>query len=39
MFREQFTEFAVGSRQLQNETSENWGSPYGDNWDLLWVGQ
>ncbi|KAL3420063.1 Procollagen galactosyltransferase 1 [Phlyctema vagabunda] len=38
MLKEQLVEFARGTRYLQNSTGLTF-SPYGDNWDVLWVGQ
>ena len=37
--REQMQAFAVGSRQLQGyQSSAETRSPYGDDWDVLWLG-
>ena len=37
--KSQLTDFAHGSRFLQNQTiQEKTHSPYGDGWDILWLG-
>lgn len=34
----QLSQFAVGAREITESPSVDGGSPYGDNWDLLWLG-
>ncbi|KAL8766536.1 MAG: hypothetical protein Q9194_006238 [Teloschistes cf. exilis] len=36
-FKEQLVDFATGARYVQGLTSKS-RSPYGDDWDLLWLG-
>jgi GR25 family glycosyltransferase involved in LPS biosynthesis len=36
--KSQMTEFARGSRWLLETGDNNPASPYGDNWDILWIG-
>ncbi|KKA20905.1 hypothetical protein T310_5045 [Rasamsonia emersonii CBS 393.64] len=40
MLKSQLVEFARGARLLQNSSSshEHPSSPYGDSWDILWLG-
>jgi hypothetical protein len=37
--RAQMLEFAKGSRYVAGEEETNTLSPYGDDWDLLWLGE
>lgn len=38
-FKQQMVQFARGSRFITNTTHpEKSASPYGDNWDILWIG-
>ncbi|KAL8677707.1 MAG: hypothetical protein Q9186_005891 [Xanthomendoza sp. 1 TL-2023] len=36
-FKDQLADFATGSRYISNSTVKPW-SPYGNDWDLLWLG-
>ncbi|KAL8641458.1 MAG: hypothetical protein Q9226_008633, partial [Calogaya cf. arnoldii] len=36
-FKDQLAEFAMGSRYI-SDTMTSPRSPYGDDWDLLWLG-
>lgn len=36
--KEQLAAFAEGVLAIRNDTASRGGSPYGDDWDLLWVG-